>query len=71
LPEKGITRIAVVMPGFVSDCIETLDEIGNELREDFVKAGGKELTLVPCLNDAPEAIDMLETLTRRELSGWL
>lgn len=62
LPEQGITRIAVIMPGFISDCIETLDEIGNELRESFLEAGGEELTLVPCLNDSDDAIDLLEAL---------
>ncbi|RBM06388.1 ferrochelatase [Novacetimonas cocois] len=71
LPAQGITRIAVIMPGFVSDCIETLDEIGNEVRDGFLKAGGEELTLIPCLNDAPVAIDMLETLVRNELRGWI
>lgn len=70
LPAQGVTRIAVIMPGFVADCIETLDEIGNEVRADFLKAGGKELTLIPCLNNAPVAIDMLETLVRNELRGW-
>ncbi|PYD46847.1 ferrochelatase [Novacetimonas pomaceti] len=71
LPAQGITRIAVIMPGFVSDCIETLDEIGNEVRDGFLKAGGEELTLIPCLNDAPVAIDMLETLIRNDLRGWI
>ncbi|MBO1360909.1 ferrochelatase [Acetobacter sacchari] len=70
LPARGVTRIAVLMPGFMADCIETLDEIGNEVREEFMEAGGKELTLVPCLNDAVEAIDLLETLARNEMSGW-
>ncbi|GBQ86111.1 ferrochelatase [Asaia krungthepensis] len=64
LPEQGITRIAVIMPGFISDCIETLDEIGNELRHEFIEAGGEELTLVPCLNDSDPAIDLLDTLIR-------
>lgn len=67
LPKQGITRIAVIMPGFISDCIETLDEIGNELREEFIEAGGEELTLVPCLNDSDEAVDMLEALIRESL----
>lgn len=67
LPEQGITRIAVIMPGFISDCIETLDEIGNELREEFIEAGGEELTLVPCLNDSDDAVALLETLVREAL----
>ena len=71
LPARGIERIAVITPGFISDCIETLDEIGNEAGADFIKAGGKELALVPCLNNSPDAIDLLETLVREELGGWL
>lgn len=67
LPGQGITRIAVIMPGFISDCIETLDEIGNELREEFIEAGGEELTLVPCLNDSEGAIALLEALIRESL----
>ncbi|TCS31075.1 ferrochelatase [Acetobacter aceti NBRC 14818] len=71
LPAKGITRVAVITPGFMADCIETLDELGNELRDEFMAAGGKELTLVPCLNACPQAIDLLEHLARSELSGWV
>ncbi|RFD18441.1 ferrochelatase [Komagataeibacter melaceti] len=71
LPARGITRIAVITPGFISDCIETLDEIGNEARAGFVHAGGKELALVPCLNNSPDCIDLLENLVRAELGGWL
>ncbi|MFT9015573.1 MAG: ferrochelatase [Acetobacter sp.] len=71
LPARGITRIAVVMPGFMADCLETLDEIGNEVREEFMAAGGESFTLIPCLNDSPASIDLLEKLARRELAGWL
>ena len=48
--KKGLKNIAVVTPAFVSDCLETLEEIGMEASEDFKKNGGKELYLVPCLN---------------------
>lgn len=58
------------MPGFMTDCIETLDEIGNELREEFMEAGGEEFALVPCLNDSKEAIDLLEALSRSALAGF-
>ncbi|GBR44589.1 ferrochelatase [Neokomagataea thailandica] len=70
LPEQGVTRIAVITPGFMADCIETLDEIGNELREEFVDAGGEEFALVPCLNDDVAAIDLIEALTRQALKGF-
>ncbi|WP_159997565.1 ferrochelatase [Roseomonas sp. 18066] len=70
LPAQGVTRIAVITPGFMADCIETLDEIGNELREEFEHAGGKEMTVIPCLNDTPAAIDLLQEIVATELSGW-
>jgi len=71
LPAEGITKIAVIMPGFLSDCIETLDEIGNELREEFLHAGGTDFAMIPCLNASPPAIDLLESLSRDALQGWL
>ncbi|WP_367160891.1 ferrochelatase [Kozakia baliensis] len=70
LPGQGIHRIAVIMPGFLCDCIETLDEIGNELRETFIHAGGEEFALIPCLNDSTPAVDLLESLSRQALKGW-
>ncbi len=53
LPQRGVQRLAVFCPSFVADCLETLDEIENRERERFIKAGGKELRLVPSLNDHP------------------
>ena len=70
LPAQGVTKIAVITPGFMTDCIETLDEIGNELRESFLKAGGEAFALIPCLNASPAAIDLLEALTRQAMRGW-
>ena len=69
LGEEG-KKIAVITPGFSADCLETLDEIGNEAHEDFMEAGGTHFTYIPCLNTQPAHLDMLETLVRRELSGW-
>jgi len=60
----------VLTPGFSADCLETLDEIGNEAHEDFMEAGGTHFAYIPCLNTEPAHLDMLETLIRRELSGW-
>ncbi len=71
LARSGIRRIAMVMPAFLADCIETLDEIGNELRHEFLQAGGEKFCTIPCLNDDALAIDLLESLARAELSGWL
>ena len=67
LAKKGLRKLAVVMPGFLADCIETLDEIGNELREEFMHAGGEKFFAIPCLNADEEAVDMLEILARAEI----
>jgi ferrochelatase len=70
LPSRGIRNIAVIMPGFAADCVETLEEVAIGLHERFVEKGGVNFSTVPCLNDGPESIDMLTALTRRELMGW-
>lgn len=67
LARQGVKRLAVVCPSFVSDCLETVSEIGIELRERFIHAGGKDLTLVPCPNDDPAWLEVLADLARREL----
>ena len=71
LRARGVRKLVVVTPGFLSDCIETLDEIGVELRHQFLEAGGEEFAVVPCLNDRPDVLPLLETLVRDGLSGWL
>ncbi|RME74729.1 MAG: ferrochelatase [Planctomycetota bacterium] len=54
LAEKGVKKLLVICPGFVADCLETLEEIGLRGKESFLKAGGKEFHLIPCLNDHPK-----------------
>jgi protoporphyrin/coproporphyrin ferrochelatase len=71
LPKKGITRIAVACPGFTADCLETLDEIGNEANESFHEAGGKDLKLIPCLNDDDRWIQAMKDITLEELGCWI
>lgn len=71
LAQGGAKRILVATPGFTVDCLETIDEIGNESGEVFEKAGGHELHRVPCLNDHPAWIAAMETLLREEGQGWL
>lgn len=71
LAGSGVKRVFVAMPGFTADCLETIDEIGNEAREAFVHAGGEQLHACPCLNDHPKWIDALETLVNEEGRGWL
>src|SRR5262245_46633700 len=71
LARKGVKRIFVATPGFTADCLETLDEIGNESREHFRKAGGDELHLCRCLNDHPAWIVAMKTILMEEGRGWL
>ena len=71
LGAEGAKNIAVIMPGFVADCIETLEEIDIGARETFMASGGEYFTAIPCLNDAPEMIGLLEQITRREAAGWI
>ena len=62
LARRGVPRVDVACPGFVSDCLETLEEIGIAAREAFRAAGGREFHLVPCLNESPEWIDALAAI---------
>ena len=71
LARSGTKRLAVVMPGFSADCLETLEEIGIRAAETFRQNGGAEFAAIPCLNDGAEGMALIETLVRRELSGWL
>jgi ferrochelatase len=70
LPSQGVTRVAVLCPGFTVDCLETIEEMGMANRELFLAAGGSEFHLVPCLNDHPAWIDAMASLVEREAAGW-
>jgi ferrochelatase len=61
----GGERVDVVCPGFVADCLETLEELGIRARAKFLEAGGRELQLVECLNEAPEWIEALAQISGR------
>jgi protoporphyrin/coproporphyrin ferrochelatase len=63
LARSGAREIDVVCPGFVSDCLETLEELGITAREAFLACGGKELRLIPCLNESPEWIEALARIS--------
>jgi len=71
LAKAGVKRVFVGLPGFTADCLETLDEIGNESRHVFLNAGGKELLACRCLNDHPAWIAALRTLVLHEGQGWI
>jgi ferrochelatase len=71
LAKDGVKRIAVVMPGFAADCLETLEEIAQENAEIFKHNGGEEFSAIPCLNDSDEGMDVIRQLVLRELQGWI
>jgi ferrochelatase len=71
LARDGIRRIAVIAPGFVADCVETLEELHEEVGNEFKHNGGTDFSVIPCLNDSDGGIAVLETVIRRELQGWL
>ena len=70
LAKSGVKKIAVMMPGFSADCLETLEEIAIRGAETFHEAGGEQFAAIPCLNDSDPGMAMVEALVRRELSGW-
>jgi ferrochelatase len=70
LAQQGVRRVDVMCPGFTSDCLETLEEINMEVRQDFLTAGGKEFHYLPCLNESPEWINALAEIVEGQLSGW-
>lgn len=71
LAKDGVKRIAIINPGFVADCLETLEEIAGEAGEIFLHNGGEKFAHIPCLNDTPEGMQVFETVVRRELQGWV
>jgi ferrochelatase len=70
LPGQGIRRLDVACPGFVVDCLETLEEIAMEGQEEFLHAGGEHYAYINCINASDEAVAMLETLFLEEAQGW-
>ena len=71
LPGAGVRSVQVICPGFSSDCLETLEEIGVENRDYFLEAGGERYEYIPCLNADPGHIDALNALVEEHLTGWL
>ena len=68
--KKGISRVDVICPGFSADCLETLEEIAQEGRDDFLAAGGKEYHYIPALNEDHAWITALANITEQHLAGW-
>ena len=69
LPRRGVKKLLVICPAFVSDCLETLEEIGIRGRETFLAAGGEAFAQIPCLNEHPLWIAALEKMVRRFLEN--
>ena len=63
MPGEGIKKLLVICPAFVSDCLETLEEIDERGKESFLKAGGESFTMIPCLNTHP--------LWVKAIAGWI
>lgn len=71
LAKNGTKNIAVITPGFVSDCLETLEEIGIENRDYFLEYGGENYSFIPCLNDSDDGISVFNKVLSEELLGWV
>jgi ferrochelatase len=71
LGREGVRRVAVVAPGFAADCLETLEELAIRGRQQYLGAGGESFAYLPCLNDDPLGIEMLEHVIGEQLEGWM
>ena len=67
LAKKGVKRLSVVCPSFVADCLETIEEIGDRAKEDFIEAGGEDLQLIPCVNSTPRWVQGVSKIIREHL----
>lgn len=70
LPGKGVSRVAVIAPGFVADNLETLEELAIRGRATFIAGGGSDFAYIPCLNDSAIGVALLGGLLSRQLEGW-
>jgi ferrochelatase len=70
MARSGVGRVDVLCPGFVADCLETLEEIAQEARQHFLTAGGRELHAIACLNDDPSLVRLLADLVVAHTGGW-
>lgn len=71
LGQAGTKRVDIICPGFVSDCLETLEEIAMEAKETFLEAGGQDYHYIPCLNERDDWIQALSDIALSHLQGWL
>ncbi|WP_375397209.1 ferrochelatase [uncultured Sphingomonas sp.] len=71
LPAQGVTRVAIMAPGFAADCLETLEELAIRGQETFLAAGGTDFAYIPCLNDSDNGAAMLRSIVAQQLAGWI
>lgn len=71
LARQGVARVDVICPGFVADCLETLEEIAVENRDAFLAAGGEAFSYIPCLNERDEFLRALADVVMEHGAGWL
>ncbi|MFN3864078.1 MAG: ferrochelatase [Erythrobacter sp.] len=69
--DKGTKRLVVAAPGFAADCVETLEELAIEGREEFIEHGGEDYAVLDCLNTSDHGLAMIDAMLRRELAGWI
>jgi protoporphyrin/coproporphyrin ferrochelatase len=69
--DKGTKRLVVAAPGFAADCVETLEELALEGRDEFIEHGGEDYAVLECLNTSDDGLTMIDAMLRRELSGWI
>ena len=70
LAKDGIDSVDIFCPGFLCDCLETLEEINMQSRESYILSGGKIFNYIPALNDCDENIESMEKIILNEISGW-
>jgi ferrochelatase len=70
LAKRGVRKLTVISPSFAVDCLETIEEVAMEYREQFMDLGGEYFGLVPCLNDSEEHARLLGSLIQNQLRGW-
>lgn len=71
LAQAGTRNLAIMAPAFSTDCLETLEEIQEEIKDSFMQAGGESFTYIPCLNASSDHIDMMAEIALQELQGWI
>jgi ferrochelatase len=71
LAHAGVKHMAILAPGFSADCLETLEELNMEGREEFLEHGGETFTYIPCLNDSDDGMTVIKALVDENIGGWL